>query len=115
VLDLLGRIEAAELPDGRYLVSAHGPLDSRVAHQLHDTMVPLAAAEGIPLILDLDDAHGVDHEVLAVISHAAHLTDRQGDRLRIVTRSGSVISLVDESGLADIVDLYATLKGALDR
>ena len=115
MLDLLGKIEAAELPDGRYLVSAHGLLDGRIAHQLNDTVVPLAAAEGVPLILDLDDAHGIDDEVLAVISHVAQLSARFGNRLRIVTRSGSVIRLVDETGLGDIVDLYSTLEGALER
>jgi len=115
VLDLLGTIEAAELPDGRYLVSAYGSLDGRLAHLLHDTVVPLVAADGIPLIVDLEDAHGLDDEILAVISHAAHLADRHGERLTLVTRSRAVTGLVDGSGLSDIVTIYPTLRAALNR
>jgi anti-anti-sigma factor len=115
MLDVLARIEAAELPDGRYLVSAHGPLDGRVAHVLHDTVVPLAAAEGIPLILDLENAHGLDDEILAVISHAAHLANRRGERLTIASRSRTFADVVYESGLSDIVTVCPTLKAALSR
>jgi len=113
VLDLLGTIEAAELPDGRHLVSAHGSLDGRLAQLLYDTVVPLVGADGSPLIIDLDDAHGVDDEILAVISHAAHLANRHGDRLSIVTRSRVVTSLVDASGLGHIVTVFPTLRTAL--
>lgn len=115
MLDLVGTIEAAELPDGRYLVSAHGSLDARLAHLLHDTVVPLVAADGIPLIIDLDDAHGLDDEILAVISHAAHLANRHGERLGIVTRSPAVTTLVDDSGLGDIITVHPTLRAALGR
>ena len=114
MLDLLGTIEAAELPDGRYLVSAHGSLDGRLAHLLHDTVVPFVGA-GAPLIIDLDDAHGLDDEILAVISHAAHLANRNGERVSIVTRSRAVTTLVDGSGLGEIVTVFPTLRGALDR
>jgi anti-anti-sigma factor len=114
VLDLLGTIEAAELPDGRYLVSAHGPLDARIAHLLHETVVPLAAADGVPLILDLVDAHGIDDETLAVVSHAAHLANRRGGQLSIVTRSRAITGLVQDSGLDDIVTLFPTLHAALE-
>ena len=111
----MGTIEAAELPDGRYLVSAHGSLDARLAHLLHDTVVPLVAADGIPLIIDLDDAHGLDDEILAVIGHAAHLANRHGERLGIVTRSRAVTALVDDSGLGDVITVFPTLRAALGR
>ena len=114
MLDLLGTIEAAELPDGQYVVSAHGSLDARIAHVLHETVMPLAAADGIRLILDLADAHGIDDETLAVVGHAAQLANRRGERLRIVTRSRAVTGLVAESGFDDIVTLFPTLHAALE-
>jgi anti-anti-sigma factor len=114
VLDVLGTIEAAELADGRYLVTAHGALDSRVAHVLHDTVVPLAAADGIPLIVDLRDAHGIDDEILAVIGHAAHVANRRGERVSIVTPSKLIFRLIDETGLGDIVTVFSSLQAALD-
>jgi anti-anti-sigma factor len=115
VLDLLGTIDAAELPDGRYLVSAHGSLDGRIAHLLHETVVPLASADGIPLILDLEDAYGVDDDTLAVVSDAAHLADRQGKRLSIVTQSGAIAGLIAGCGLDDIVTIFPTLRAALEQ
>jgi anti-anti-sigma factor len=115
VLDLLGTIEAAELPDGRHLVSAHGSLDGRIARLLHETVVPLAAADGIPLILDLGDAHGVDDETLGVISDAAHVANRRGEQLSIITRSRIVYALIEDSGLDDIVTVFPTLHSALEQ
>ena len=115
MLDLLGTIEAAELPDGRYLVSAHGSLDARIAQVLHETVVPLAAADGIPLIVDLGDAHGIEDETFAVLSHAAHLAHRRGERVRIVTRSPTIADLITGSGLDDIVSVFPTLRSALEQ
>jgi len=115
VRDQVGTIDAAELPDGRYLVSAHGPLDARTAQVLHETVLPLAAADGVPLILDLGDAHGIEDETVAVLSQAAQLVNRRGDRLSIVTRSGAVAGLLADSGLDDIVTVFPTLHSALEQ
>jgi anti-anti-sigma factor len=112
VLDLLGKIEAAELPDGRYIVTARGPLDSRVAPTLRDKLLPLAAAEN-PVVLDLEEAHGLDNDALAVIARAAHLVRKRGDSMVIVSRRPSVLQLVSSCGLDDIVVLQPTLKEVL--
>lgn len=112
VLELVGTIEAAELPDGAIVVSAHGPLDGRVAGTLRDTLVPLAAAEDV-LVLDLGDAHGMDDAALGVVSRAAHLIRRRGDTLSIVTRSPFIHRLIVESGLGDIVVVVPSLKDAI--
>jgi anti-anti-sigma factor len=113
VLDLEATIEAAELPSGHLIVSAHGPLDERVAGAFRDTLVPLAAADSA-ILLDLGDAHGLDAAAFAVVARAAHLARRRGDSLRIVTQSPSVLRFVDESGIGDIVYLHATLKEAIE-
>lgn len=113
MLDLMGTIEAAELADGRLVVSAHGPLDGRIAGQLRDVLVPLAAADGVALYVDLQDAHGVDEVAFDVISRAAHLVSRRGERLHLITRSPAVLRLVDESGLADIVTVCLSLREAI--
>lgn len=110
MLDLVGTVDAAELPDGRYLVSAHGPLDERIAGTLRDTLLPLAAADGAPLVLDLADAHGLDRVTLDVVGRAAHATAMRGSRLSLVTRSPIVLELVRESGLEEIVSIFPTLK-----
>lgn len=113
MLDLEATIDAAELPGGQLVVSAHGPLDERIAGALRDALVPLAAAEGTQLVLDLEGAHGLDDAALDVIGRAAHLVRRRGERLAIVTRSPFVTGLVDASGLADIVSVFPSLKAAI--
>jgi anti-anti-sigma factor len=112
-LDLVGTVDAAELSDGTYLVSAHGPLDERIAGTLRDTLLPLAAADGAQLVLDLVDAHGLDRIALDVIGRAAHTLAMRGSRLGLVTRSPIVLELVQESGLEEIVSIFPTLKDAV--
>ena len=114
MLDLLGTIDAAELPDGRLVVSAHGPLDERVAGSLRDALVPIAAADGTVVLLDLEDAHGIDDAALDVVGRAAHLVGRRGERLRLITRSPLVLRLVEESGLGDVVSVWPSLREAME-
>jgi anti-anti-sigma factor len=113
VLDLVGTIEAAELPDGTYLVSAHGPLDERIAGTLRDTLLPLAAADGATLVLDLTDAHGFDQATVEVVARAAQAAARREKRLALVTRSPFVLDLVRESDLDRLLVVFPTLKDAV--
>jgi len=104
-LDLTGTINATEFDPGEFVVAAHGPLDERVAGELRDLLIPIAAADGSSLTLDLDDAHGLDAEALAVVSTAAHLVSRRGERMTVVTHSDMTRDLIAQCGLGDIVDL----------
>lgn len=113
MLDLLATIEAAELPSGHIVVSARGPLDERVATTLRDTLLPLAAADGFDVLLDLGDAHGLDRVTLDVLGHAAHLASCRGSRLGIVTRSPFVTSLLVECGVTEIATIHSSVKEAV--
>jgi len=115
VLDFLGTVEAGELPGGQYVVSAHGPLDERIAAEFRDTLMPLTVAEGAPLFLDLANAHGLDAAAMLVIADAAHLVRGRGEQLGIVTRSPLVLRLITESGLDDIVAIAPSLTEAIGR
>jgi anti-sigma B factor antagonist len=112
-LESIGRLETTELLDDVVLVSVTGPLDARIAHDLRDLLYPLGAGDGLFLVLDLGDAHGLDDEALGVISDAAHLIQRFGGRLPIVTRSRSISSRLEECGLTDIVSIHGSLEGAI--
>jgi len=112
MLDLVGSVEAAELPGGQLVVSAHGPLDERIATPFLDVLVP-AAVDGAVVILDLTDAHGLDDAALAVVGVAAHLVHRREGRLRVVARPLAA-SRLRELGVADIVDVHASLREAID-
>jgi anti-anti-sigma factor len=107
-LEIFGSVEAWEADPGTYVVSAHGPLDERMASELRDVLVPLAAADG-DLTLDLGDAHGIDEAIVEILGRAAHLAARRGERLRIVTQSASTIGLIRETGLDEVVEMVPPL------
>lgn len=111
MLDFLGTLEAAELPNGDHLVAAHGPLDERVAGELRDVLFPLAAGDG-RLVLDLADAHGVDARTLAIVACAGQMLRERGGALAVVTRSPYFRKRLDEAGVTDLVHLYASLAEA---
>jgi hypothetical protein len=111
MLDLLGSVEAARLPGGQLVVSAHGPIDGRIVTSFVDVLVG-ATTEGTPVYLDLVDAHGLDDTALAVVEVAAHLLAERGARLAIVARP-LLASRLRESLLADTVDLHASLRDAI--
>ena len=114
-LDLIGRVEAAELYDDLFVVSAHGPMDSRCAGVLRDLLVTIAAADGAAVLLDLEDAHGLDTETLGVVGVAAHLAARRGVPLKVVTRSLHIQELFDSCGLDAIVEVVPSLRDAIGR
>ena len=113
MLDLLAKIEAAELPGGQLVVSARGPLDERVALELRNTLLPVAAAECSVVVLDLQDAHGLDDTTLRVIGRAAELVADRGHRLAVLTRSPVLVQLIDGHNLSALVRLHSTLRGAI--
>jgi anti-anti-sigma factor len=115
MLEFLGTVEAGELPGGEVVVSAHGPLDERVATSLRDTLIPLTGARDAPLFLDLEGAHGLDAAAMVVIGDAAQLVQRGGARLGIVTRSPIVLRMIRDSGFESMVDVTPTLAEALHR
>ena len=113
MLDLIARIEAAELPGGQLIVTARGPLDERAAVDLRNALLPVAAAECSVVVLDLQDAHGLDEATLGVIGRAAELVADRGHRLAILTRSPVLVQLIDGHGLRALVRLHSTLRGAI--
>ena len=115
MLELLGTVDAAELPGGEIVVSARGPIDERVATSFRNTLVPFTGHDGTPLFLDLGAAHGLDAAAMGVIADAARLLGDRGSRLGIVTRSPIVLTLIKESGLDGMVDIAPTLAEAMAR
>jgi len=111
-LDSVGTLEAWEAEPGVTVVSAHGTIDGRMAGELRDLLVPPAAADGA-LILDLEDAHGLDETIVSVLGRAAHLAARRGETMRIVTRSAATAELIDASGLYELVSLVSTYTEAM--
>ena len=113
MLDFVGTVEAGELPDGRLIVLAHGPLDERIVTQFRDTLLPIASSDGVPVVLDLGDAHGLDATTMLVIARAAELVHDRGEQLLVVTRSPSVLGLLRQAGVSPLVRVFPTLAEAI--
>ena len=111
MLDLLGTVEAARLPGGQLVVSAHGPIDARIVTSLVDVLVGATVGRG-PVVLDLADAHGLDDTALAVVEVAARLLAERDERLGVVARP-LVAARLRESSLALLVDLHGSLREAI--
>jgi anti-anti-sigma factor len=114
-LETAGSVEQTEITPGVHVLALHGYADERLAPVLESVLLPLAASDGSTIVLDLDDAVGIDHALLSVIATGAHSAFRRGERLGIITHSRGVGELVHESGLADIVSLHASLREAVSR
>jgi anti-anti-sigma factor len=112
VLDLLGTLEAARLPNGDHLVAARGALDERIAGELRDVLLPLAAGK-TGLILDMGDVHEVDAHTLAIVACAAQVLKQRGATLPVVTRSPFFRRLVEDAGIADLFELHSCLAEAI--
>ena len=113
MLDFVGTVDAGELPDGRLIVLAHGPLDERIVAKFRDTLLPIAASDGVPVVLDLGDAHGLDAPTMTVIARAAELVHDRGRRLIVVTRNPTVLGLIGQSGLEERVRVFPSLAEAI--
>jgi anti-anti-sigma regulatory factor len=111
MLDLLGSVEAARLPGGELVVSAHGPIDERIATSFVDVLVG-ATTNGATVVLDLADAHGLDDTALAVVEVAAQLLTERGSRLRVVARP-RIAGELRESSLHESIDVHPTLREAI--
>lgn len=114
-LDLLGSVEATEIAPDVFLLTARGTMDGRMKRELRDMLVPLAAADGAIVVLDLVDAHCLDEETVAVVGVAAHLALRHGSRVRVATGSRAVLELLGEWGVDDLVTIDATVREAIAR
>lgn len=111
MLDLLGSVEAARLPGGELVVSAHGPIDGRIVTSFVDVLVG-ATTDADSVVLDLTDAHGLDDTALAVVEVAARLLAERDERLGVVARP-LVAARLRESSLALLVDLHGSLREAI--
>jgi anti-anti-sigma factor len=112
-LEFIGHLDAMEVAPDVVIVSARGPIDGRVAAELRELLLPVAAGEGIVVQLDLSEAHGLDAETLSVVAQAAHLAACRGERLALITHSRSLVAELTESGLADLISIKKSLEDVI--
>jgi hypothetical protein len=80
-----GTIVAAELAPARYLVSVGGTLDDGAGEALRDVLLPLAAADGAAIVLDLGDAALDSFDPMPTLLGAGAIVTSGGGSLTVVT------------------------------
>jgi len=105
----LARVAAAEVGPDRYVVRASGHIDVEVVAELRDALLPIAAADGAHVLLDLGDAIQIDRASLHVIASAARLSRRRGDDLGVVTRDPTFATRLAATGA--FVQYHESVRG----
>jgi anti-anti-sigma regulatory factor len=80
-----GTILAAELAADRYLVSVGGILDQGAGEALRDVLLPLAAAEGAAIVLDLGEVALDGYDPIPTLLGAGAIVSSGGGSLTVVT------------------------------
>lgn len=80
-----GTILAAELRRDRYLVSVGGTLDEGAGEALRDVLLPLAAAEGAAIVLDLAEVALDGFDPIPTLLGAGAIASSGGGSLTVVT------------------------------
>lgn len=80
-----GTILAAELRPDRYLVSVGGTLDEGAGEALRDVLMPLAAAEGAAIVLDLAEVALDGFDPIPTLLGAGAIASSGGGSLTVVT------------------------------
>lgn len=80
-----GTVVAAEVAPDRYLVSVGGTLDQGAGEALRDVLMPLAAADGASIVLDLAEVALDVFDPIPTLLGAGAIAFLGGGRLTVVT------------------------------
>jgi anti-anti-sigma factor len=108
------RMEAAEVAPNRFVVSANGALENEAAVEFRDLLLPLVAADGAQIVVDLVGATCLQGASLGVVASAAILAHEQGGhRLVLVNNDPWIRHMLVESGIEKMVRLERTLEDGI--
>ena len=92
------------------VVHVKGEVDLATAPELHEVLAGFGPADG-PLIVDLSDVAFLDSSGLSVLVRC-HQHLAEGGGLRLVVTRPTTLRVLDATGLAEVLDVYATLDDA---
>jgi len=97
--------------EGHSEVRVKGEVDLATAPGLHESLEGFEPADG-PLIVDLSDVAFLDSSGLSVLVRCHQHLDADGGGLRLVVTRPTILRVLDATGLAEVLDVYATLEDA---
>ncbi|HEV8461864.1 MAG TPA: STAS domain-containing protein [Gaiellaceae bacterium] len=105
------RMEAAEVGPNRFVVTANGALDHDAALELRDLLLPLIAADGAHIVVDLAGVTSLHDASLRVVASAAILAHEHGEHpLVVVNKDPWIHHMLVASGLEKMVQMERTLE-----
>lgn len=100
--------------NGKSIVNLVGEIDAYTAPQLKETLVPLTKENGQTVEVDLEDVNYMDSTGLGVFVSALKSTKENKSHLRLVNLQDRVLRLFEITGLDEVIDINAAVKGGND-
>ncbi|GGB55483.1 anti-sigma factor antagonist [Virgibacillus dakarensis] len=88
-----------------------GEIDAYTAPQLKETLLPLTKTEGQIVEVNLEHVNYMDSTGLGVFISALKSTKENGSQLKLVDLQTRVFRLFKITGLIDIMDIKAAIRG----
>jgi anti-anti-sigma factor len=108
------RMEAAEVGPNRFVVTANGALDNDAALELRDLLLPLIAADGAQIVVDLAGVTSLQGASLGVVASAAIMAREHGEHpLVLVNKDPWIHHMLVTSGLEKMVQIERTLEDGI--
>ena len=107
-------MEAAEVAPNRFVVTANGTLDNDSALELRDLLLPLVAAAGAQIVVDLAGVTSLQGASLGVVASAAILAYEHSDHpLVLVNKDPWIHHMLASSGIEKMVRIERTLEDGI--
>lgn len=88
-----------------------GEIDIYTAPKLKEQMVPLLEEKGRTVEVDLEDVGYMDSTGIGTFVNALKVANASGSHLRLVNMQERVLRLFNITGLDEIMDINATIRG----
>lgn len=97
----------------RVVVAVSGELDMRTAPQLREMLTHLVTSGEHHVVVDLENVTILDSTGLGVLCGALNRVRLRGGTMNLVTCRPHVVRVFEETGLARVFPIHATLEAAL--
>jgi anti-anti-sigma factor len=104
------RIDSAQIGPDCHVVCATGTLDGDLTIELGRALFAVARGNGVQLVADLTGAHSANKTTAGVLTAVAHVVQREGGELVVVSRDRRLQQLFEETGLRHLIRMERTLQ-----
>ncbi|MBM7599910.1 anti-sigma B factor antagonist [Virgibacillus halotolerans] len=96
---------------GKSIVSLSGEIDAYTAPQLKEALIPLTVEKERTVEVDLEDVNYMDSTGLGIFISALKSTKEHESHLKLINIQDRVFRLFKITGLDEIIDVNAVIRG----